>query len=1152
MALTTRQTSLLVQQDWTKIYQTFREADFQSFDFETLRKSMIDYLRIYYPEDFNDFTESSEYIALIDLIAFLGQSLAFRADLNSRENFLDTAERRDSILKLAKLISYNPKRNTPSTGYLKFDSVSTSEIIFDSYGNNLSNLTLNWNDTTNQNWLEQFTAVLNATLVSTQVVGKPGASQTLGGVRTDEYGINILSNLTPVYPFTSVIAGSTYRFEAVSASSAGQNYVYEKSPTPDGTFNLLYRNDNQGNGSNNTGYFFYFKQGDLNSLDFTISETLPNRIVNINFDNVNNSDIWLYSLNANGTATNKWTLVPAVNGTNVIFNNNNTDRNLFSVSTRANDQIDLVFGDGAFTNIPVGTFRLYYRVSNNLNYKITPEEMSGVAITVPYKGRTGRTETLTVRASLKYTVTNASSRETLESIRTKAPQQYYTQNRMVTGEDYNILPYTTFNNILKLKAVNRTSSGISRYLDVIDASGKYSSTNIFAEDGIIYEENYQTSTTFQFTTSNEVNNILQTAIRPLLSSVPTKHLYYDTATRITPSGNPVDATNSTVGLAFEIVSVGTSDFTLIGAISNTVGTRFISTAIGAGTGTIKNIASWATTSIVNNRSFGTFSSPNYLHIVEGALIKFVPPTGKYFDAQNQLQNGTPTNEFQHTHLWASVISYATTGTGTAILSQVIPTGAIIDQVIPKFANDWESSLLTSIANNILSYKTFGLRYDITNETWQIIDQQNLNATGNFNLTYAGDTSSAGLDASWFLLFEYNLQTYTVLSRGINYFFQSLLETRFYYDPNVKVYDSKTAITLEDEIKVLRINSKPDSADSIFYSQHYKIWNKVIEVDGYEDNRKILVTFPDRNFDNVPDDPDLFTELVAPSVNSSIKYVFFKQVADQYNFLKYIPVDQSIVITVYSTRSNIVTNLSLYPSNTIFYATGEDAFYQSSNSTLSILTDYIARFGRQNIIFQYRHNSPNSRRIDPSPNNIIDFYILTKEYSDQYFAYIQDTSNRIVQPSTPTNEELKISFGSIENFKTISDSIIYNTGVFKPLFGAKADEKLQATFKVVKNPSINISDNEVKSQVVAAINTYFSINNWDFGETFYFSELSAYLHTTLTPNISSIIIVPANAASSFGTLFQINAEPNEIIVSAATVNNVQIINAITAGQINLGK
>ena len=42
---------LLVTEDWTKIYQSFRNADFKSYDFETLRKTMIDYLRTYYPED---------------------------------------------------------------------------------------------------------------------------------------------------------------------------------------------------------------------------------------------------------------------------------------------------------------------------------------------------------------------------------------------------------------------------------------------------------------------------------------------------------------------------------------------------------------------------------------------------------------------------------------------------------------------------------------------------------------------------------------------------------------------------------------------------------------------------------------------------------------------------------------------------------------------------------------------------------------------------------------------------------------------------------------------------------------------------------------------------------------------------------------------
>ena len=105
MPITTRQTGSLAAENWTKVYQTFKDADFTSYDFESLRKTMIDYIKVNYAEEFNDFTESSEFIALIDLIAFLGQSLAFRTDLNARENFIDTAERRDSILKLAKLIS---------------------------------------------------------------------------------------------------------------------------------------------------------------------------------------------------------------------------------------------------------------------------------------------------------------------------------------------------------------------------------------------------------------------------------------------------------------------------------------------------------------------------------------------------------------------------------------------------------------------------------------------------------------------------------------------------------------------------------------------------------------------------------------------------------------------------------------------------------------------------------------------------------------------------------------------------------------------------------------------------------------------------------------------------------------------------------------
>ena len=178
MSSTDRQNRLLVAEDWKRIYQTYRNADFKSYDFDNLRRTMINYLRQNYPEDFNDYIESSEYLALIDLIAFLGQNLAFRMDLNARENYLELAERRESVLRLARLLSYNPKRNIAANGVMKIASVSTTESFVDSNNIDLENQTIIWNDPANPNWYEQFIKVINRALPVNGIVGKPVKKET--------------------------------------------------------------------------------------------------------------------------------------------------------------------------------------------------------------------------------------------------------------------------------------------------------------------------------------------------------------------------------------------------------------------------------------------------------------------------------------------------------------------------------------------------------------------------------------------------------------------------------------------------------------------------------------------------------------------------------------------------------------------------------------------------------------------------------------------------------------------------------------------------------------------------------------------------------------------------------------------------------------
>lgn len=1121
MAINTRQNSMLVAENWKKVYQTFQEADFTSYDFETLRKTMIDYLKVYYPEDFNDFTESSEFIALIDLIAFMGQSLAFRTDLNARENFIDTAERRDSILKLARLISYNPKRNIAASGFLKFDSVTTTETLYDSNGLNLSNLLVSWNDQTNDNWLEQFTTILNATFVSSQMVGKPGNTNLINGVTTEEYTLNLIQNVLGVYKFQAPVEGNLYDFEAVSATSVGKDYIYETAPNMSGAFNILYRNDNYGNASNDTGFFLYFKQGALASQDFTLSESLPNRAVPVAYNNINQTDVWLYSLNTNNTLKNRWSQVPAVTGVNVIYNESN-ERNLYQVNSKAGDQIDLVFGDGSFANIPVGSFRIYYRVSNGLSYKITPDEVKNVIIPLPYVSREGRQETLTIRASLQYTVSNATARESAEEIKQKAPQQYYTQNRMITGEDYNILPYTSFGNVLKAKSINRTSSGLSRFLDVIDSTGKYSSTNFFGTDGVLYRENFVRTFGFTFNSTADIVKVINRDVVEKISSREMLHFYY--------ANYP---TQTIAGHSWALSALGSNEAT----------GYFVTNNVPAQIGNI----------ISNNAK--------YLRI--GSIVKFRAKAGYHFDGSGNMVPTTGALSLtDKNYLYASITNVYgdgtnngngnfDNGTGPVTINVKIPTGAVVDTIYPVFKNAFTGYFVDRITDNIKNLRNFGLTYKAERQVWDIVAEENLNTTGNFSLDNQGSTSGTAADSSWVVYFSYTADGYVVYYRGIEYVFHSVKETTFFYDKGVKIYDTKSGTVINDHVKVLKTNSDPDSSAPLGSDATWFIYKSYIESDGYVNKNKIYVTYADANNDGIPDNPDLFNTVVNPAVNTSSKYVFFQTVPGYSGFDNTALVDNSTVVTAYATLAEIDGAQRLYLAGQLFYATSENNFYLLDTSRALILqTGYIAKLGRQELAFQYRHNSPDSRRIDPSSTNVIDIYVLTTSYEKAYRSWIQDPTGTVAEPVPPTSLELSTEYASLNDLKSISDTIVFNNARFKLLFGSKAPTELQATFKVIKNSAVSVSDNDVKTSVINAVNTYFEISNWDFGETFYFSELSAYLHRVLSPNVASIMIVPTNASSSFGSMYQINAEPHEIIISAATVDNVEIIPAITAAQLNL--
>jgi hypothetical protein len=132
----------------------------------------------------------------------------------------------------------------------------------------------------------------------------------------------------------------------------------------------------------------------------------------INIEGINNTDVWLYQLDNLGNVAGFWEQVQSVYAAAVEQLAPGT-RDIYSVSSRTNDQITLNFGDGIFATIPVGTFRTYVRASNGLTYIINPVEMQSVSVPISYVSRTGQIETITFTCGITQPVTNAQARETI-------------------------------------------------------------------------------------------------------------------------------------------------------------------------------------------------------------------------------------------------------------------------------------------------------------------------------------------------------------------------------------------------------------------------------------------------------------------------------------------------------------------------------------------------------------------------------------------------------------------------------------------------------------------------------------------------------------------------------------------------------------------
>ena len=1241
-------------ESWDKVYSAFDQINFTAYDYDTVKESLITYLKTYYPENFNDFIESSELIAVLELFAYAAELLAYRIDTMSHENFITTAQRKQSILKLASMISYKPSRNIAGRGLVKINSVKTTEDIYDSLGTNLANTIIEWNDPNNTNWKEQFILVMNS--IMTTKFGQPTKSFSVNDILMQGYSLNNKkeSFLNGVKSLTVSESGETLPFEIVPAD-LDENGPYERSPDENAQFSIMYSSDGKGDASEYTGFLMFVKQGTISKIDYTFDKKIANRELELSISNINDTDVWVYRVE-NDAIVEKWVKTDSLYEENIYFNSIYSSRKKYEIETRENDKIVLKFGDDNFSDSPLGQFQIWVRASSNSNINVTKKAIKDQLINFSYVNKALKAHDCNLTFSLVAPIQNNAKSETTEHVRQTAPSVFYSQNRMVNGQDYNTFMLKD-PSILKLKTVNRTFSGQSKFIEFNDASGRYQNVKMFGDDLIMeFESKCQL-----IETKDSSRSLIDNVIEPILSSddminvviqaftladdgygivsMPRRKFIEDNRLiHRDLDGNLVNVYGRYLGkpgTPLMMADGSLNEKTAIQAaldqhwygeptaFSNINGIRhgvIPDPAVNPkSTGklyladlprTIDSVNTYppgdlgsGVQPISRQPAFGLKYNRFLAGIGTGSLSLYnlddastgqvwtddtpCPASGliKYKHKVEVLtvEKTSDSNTFTVISNFRGVLPDYDISIGGRWSSQTgekLPIDFIIDSTSAAQAFEAGDSFIIDISfeNNswfgrIRKFGAHSIKCVNLNGWWELIPSDVLlapTADGGAGISRDNGPNTIqqfnynpnDLKASWvFLVLRNddtagNVDSWRIYHRDISLIATSN-STKFWINNDTILIDPETKKPVRDVIRVLKSNLD-EKGIPLGKTHYYDIQSAVTDSNGLVDYSKVkIVPSNILNFGSSSYSPEKINQfldfsndayeffLIDNSISSNpsiirilscseIKYV------SGYDVFKYndnFGYDTGVLtITDFGSfvfdggsniSSNQVGNISVgrrrrVPSVSVY---NEDTETYECNLTTGLE-------------FMWQHFSPSTNLIDPSVSNIHDMFLLTSGYYTQVISYLKDTIDSPPVPPTPL--DLRISYNKLLTNKMISDTVIFHPGKIKLLFGNKADQKLRAKFKIIKSPNCSFSDERIKLEIVSIIDNFFSVARWDFGVKFYATELFSLIHQKLGTQISSVVLVPTFSAHSFGSLFTIEPDIDEILQSAATIDDIIIV------------
>jgi len=92
-----------------------KDVKYLNKDYNSFKTSLSEFAEVYFPNNFNDFSEGNPGMMFLEMASYVGDVLSFYTDTQLRESFLTLAQDKENIYNLAYAMGYKPKMTSAAS-----------------------------------------------------------------------------------------------------------------------------------------------------------------------------------------------------------------------------------------------------------------------------------------------------------------------------------------------------------------------------------------------------------------------------------------------------------------------------------------------------------------------------------------------------------------------------------------------------------------------------------------------------------------------------------------------------------------------------------------------------------------------------------------------------------------------------------------------------------------------------------------------------------------------------------------------------------------------------------------------------------------------------------------------------------------------------